>query len=198
MAVNDVIPSKLLDTPTDIEGVTVKINHTNPVVISVIYAAPQSSVNYFNSCCDHLSNLISTGLPIIVVGDFNLPDINWTTLSGSSTISNQFCECIFELNLNQLIEHPTHIHGNILDLVLTDVESLIHCLSVDNSKSLPIRSDHYPITFEISASLESGAKQVGPKYTYNFSNGDYIGMCSYLFETDFSCLTSLDVETTWL
>jgi len=23
-------------------------------------------------------------------------------------------------------------------------------------------------------------------------------MCSYLFESDFSCLTSLDVETSWL
>ena len=80
MAVNDVILCKLLDTPSDIEGVTVKINHANPVVISVIlYAAPQSSVNYFNSCHDHLSNLINTCLPIIVVGDFNLPDINWTT-----------------------------------------------------------------------------------------------------------------------
>ena len=45
LAVNDVIPSKLLDTPSDIEGVTVKVNYTNPVVISV-HAAPQSSVNY--------------------------------------------------------------------------------------------------------------------------------------------------------
>ena len=80
-----------------------------PVVISVIYAAPQLSVNYFNSRRDHLSNLISTCLPIIVVGDFNLPDIHWTTLSGSSTISNQLCERVFELSLIQLIDQPTHI-----------------------------------------------------------------------------------------
>jgi len=115
---------KLLNTPSDIEGFTVEINHTNRVIISVIYAAPQSSTDFFNSCCDHLSNLISTSLPIIVVGDFNLPDINWSILSGSTTISNQFCEYIFDLNLKQLIDQPTHIQGNILDLVLTNVEHL--------------------------------------------------------------------------
>jgi len=96
------------NTPSDIEGVTVEINHAIPVIISVIYAAPQSSTTFFNSCCDHLSNLISTNLPIIVVGDFNLPDINWSILSGSTTISHQFCEYIFNLNLNQLIDQPTH------------------------------------------------------------------------------------------
>ena len=86
LAVNDVIPSKLLDTPSDIEGVTVKINHTNPVVISVIYAAPQSSIvcQLFQQLSWSSPNLISTCLPIIVVGDFSLPDIDWTTLSGNS------------------------------------------------------------------------------------------------------------------
>ena len=98
LAVRNGIPSKLLNTPSDIEGVTVEINHTNPTNVSVIYAAPQSSISYFDSCCKHLSNLTNTCLPTIVVGDFNLPDINWETLSGSSIISNQFCEHIFNLN----------------------------------------------------------------------------------------------------
>ena len=103
LAVRNRILSKLLNTPSDIEGVTVEINRTNPTNVSVIYAAPQSSVSYFDSCCKHLSNLTNTCLPTIVVGDFNLPNIDWETLSESSIISNQICEHIFDLNLNQLI-----------------------------------------------------------------------------------------------
>ena len=30
--------------------------------------------------------------PLIVMGDFNVPDINWNTLSGSTTFSNQLCD----------------------------------------------------------------------------------------------------------
>ena len=81
----------------------------NPVII---YATPQSSMNYFNTCSKHLSNLSDTCLPTIVVGDFNLPDINWETLSGGTSISNQFCEQVFDLNMNQLVDQPTHMQGN--------------------------------------------------------------------------------------
>ena len=98
----------MLDTLSDIEGITVEINHMNPIIISVIYATPQSSISYVNNCCKQLSNLSDTCLPIIVVGDFNLRDINWETLSGGTTISNQFCEQVFDLNMNQLVDKPTH------------------------------------------------------------------------------------------
>jgi len=81
--------------------------------------------------------------------------------------------------------------------VLTNVEHLLHYLSVDHSKLLSIQSDHYPITFEVSTFPEPGESKVGSQFKYHFSKGDYIGMCSYLFDTDFSCLTSLDVETSW-
>ena len=83
LAVKNDISSKMLDTLSDIEGITVEINHMNPVIISVIYATPQSSISYVNNCCKQLSNLSDTCLTIIVVGDFNLRDINWETLSGA-------------------------------------------------------------------------------------------------------------------
>ena len=82
LAVKNDISSKILDTLSDIEGITVEINHINPIIISVLYATPQSSISYVNNCCKPLSNLSDTCLPIIVVGDFSLPDINWETLSG--------------------------------------------------------------------------------------------------------------------
>lgn len=52
-----------------------------------------------------------------MLSDFNLPDIDWNTMSGVSVISNQFCDFVFDNGLCQLINGPTHIHGNTLDLL---------------------------------------------------------------------------------
>ena len=66
----------------------------------------------------------------MLLGDFNLPDIDWNTLSGTSVISNQFCDFVFDTGLCQLINEPTHVHGNILDLLLTNIEENIHSLLI--------------------------------------------------------------------
>ena len=64
--------------------------------------------------------MISLPNTILITGDFNMPDINWSTLTGCSMISNNFCEFIFQSNLAQIVNIPTHKHGNTLDLILTD------------------------------------------------------------------------------
>jgi len=42
-----------------------------------------------------------------------------------------FCEHIFDLNLNQLIDQPTHTQRNIPDPNAADI---LHSISVDTSK----------------------------------------------------------------
>ena len=74
----------------------------------MLYAPPNATVEY------HRNYLQSLPTQVVILGDFNMPDINWSTLSGSSTISNNFCKFIFRSNLEQLINHAT---GNILDLL---------------------------------------------------------------------------------
>ena len=95
--------------------------------------------------------------------------------------------------MNQLVDQPTHMQGNILDVVLTNAEHLVHCLLV---KKL-LNSDRYVITFEVSTHLELRENRPSLYYTYNFVKGNY-NMCSYLSNIDFSYLNSLDVELSWL
>ena len=54
----------------------------------------------------NLTQLVKTNLStdIIITGDFNLPDINWDTLSATSTSSNAFCDFIFDNLFNQLVD----------------------------------------------------------------------------------------------
>lgn len=70
---------------------------------------------------------------LFLVGDFNMPDINWHNLTSNSPTSRQFCDLVFALNLSQLVLNPTHVLGGILDLVITNPPELIENLSVDSN-----------------------------------------------------------------
>ena len=82
---------------------------------------------------------------VLLIGDLNLPDIDWNTYSGYSTISNAYAEMAYDLNLMQLITSPTHIAGNILDVILTNCD---YCQSINIHPDLPpgLSSDHYITT----------------------------------------------------
>lgn len=75
------------------------------------------------SLFSHLSDLCSESIPVVILNVFNLPDINCNTLFGCPSLAHTFCDLVFKLNLLlqlELIESPTHIHGNTLDLLLTN------------------------------------------------------------------------------
>ena len=50
--------------------------------------------------------------------------------NGTTTHLSDFCDLIFELYLNQLVLSTTHKAGNILDLVLTNSDELIHDVTI--------------------------------------------------------------------
>ena len=112
------------------------------------------------------------------MGDFNFPDINWSSLTGSEKYSSLFCELIFDLNLCQLVGDPTHVKGNILDLVLTNDFHFVSELTVDYDNKSSLVSDHFPIYFSITShqSIYSSSKSIS---IFNFSKADMLGLCDY-------------------
>ena len=132
---------------------------------------------------------------LILLGDFNYPDIDWVTLSGHSAASNQLCDVIFQAGLCQLIDTPTHQQGNILDLLLTNIEDKIKELQVHSDPHL--HSDHYNITFSVNTKMNSISK-FAPYFSFNFSKGDYQGLSDYMLHSDFtSCYPTQDNEHIW-
>ena len=130
------------------------------------------------------------------MGDFNIPDVNWSTLSGSHHFSNQFCEAIFNLNLIQLIDLPTHVHGNILDLIFVNPEYSLSSLHVHTQQSCFSNSDHYLISFSIphDTKFSKGTSL----HVYDYLKGDYQGLCDYLLRCDLTvCYLSTDVNSVW-
>ena len=49
-----------------------------------------------------------------------MPDINSSSVCCNSHYSTSLCDFVFEYNLSQVIQIPTHTGGNILDIVLTN------------------------------------------------------------------------------
>ena len=114
----------------DIEAVTIQLSFSIPIFACVLYISPQSSYEYYKKCFKYISNLSNQHMPLIIAGDFNLPDIDWSTLTGGSAVASELCNIIFELNLLQHIDQPTHIQGNVLDLILLGGGDLVHSLKV--------------------------------------------------------------------
>ena len=137
---------------------------------------------------------------LILLDDFNFKDINWDSLNGTAPLSVKFCDIIFELNLTQLINQPTHIAGNILDLVLTSSPDSIFNLHIHDNLPLPIPSDHYVISHLTYLAISPvPGKSKSQIHFLNFSKGDYKGPCQFLSTVDFlHCFQSEDIEFVWL
>ena len=198
IAVNNLTPSILIPSPSNLEVVTVSVHLTGySICLCVVYCPPNSEVSYFDQLIAFLHSLASREAHLLIIGDFNLADICWSSLSGTTLISNLFCDFVFEANLTQLITCPTHIKGNTLDIILTDKDHLVNNLSV--SKSAILTSDHLQITFDLPLTPSpSSTKHQESLAFYNYANADFEGLCDSLLESDLnSCLQSDCIEQAW-
>ena len=113
--------------------------------------------------------------------------------------SAAFCDLVFELNLSQLVLQPTHSHGNILDLVLTNNDELISPPVVQSQPPLPVDTDHFIISFDILLIKSSNISKVTePRYAFDFSRADINSILYYMSNSFLtSCFLHTDVESVW-
>ena len=137
LAVKNIIPCQLIPSPSNSEVVCIRLNS---MTCCVSYNPPNSSSANCNNLLNCISNISNSSDRLVLLGNFNFPDINWDTLSGNSPVYNQLCDLIFSSSLSQIVE-PTHIHGNVFGL------ENFHSLKVHLSLSLSF--DHYDITFTV-------------------------------------------------
>ena len=166
-----------------------------PLILCTVYVPPNPSDDYNISLLNYLTELCSSSANVIIAGDFNLPDINWFSLTGMSFFSKLFCEFVFDNNLFQHVDSPTHVKGNILDIVLSNTSNVSN-LFVDSLNHL-LNTDHYIIGFNIELSLQlQKTRQV--VYVFDYRNAEMDNLLSYLFDCDFSdCYRSNNIEYIW-
>lgn len=203
IAVKNTIPASSISPNTTsnntLEIITVRLTLRKPIILSCIYIPPSPCDSYMNDVISNLTQTIqnNSSTDIIIAGDFNSPDVQWDTLSSTSNSARDLCDFIFDNSLIQLIDQPTHIKGNILDLILTNSNECVANLSIALTPDNWIPTDHFVITFQLSQTLHQPPVTT-PIYVFDFPKANYDGILSYLFDFDYSqCLLSQDVESIW-
>ena len=172
---------QLFVNETKVENVSVKLkgDKYEGITVCCIYRSPSSNPDQDKDLTLLLKNQVTAAKRgIVIVGDFNLPEIDWNTcqVKNSSNSGLMFVDAVRKLYLSQHIDFPTRGRGtdtpHLLDLVLTD-QPIIEKID----RIAPIgKSDHCVILVKTNI----GTVQEHSKQKLNFDKGDYNGFRSYM------------------
>ncbi|GAB0204924.1 hypothetical protein GRJ2_002958000 [Grus japonensis] len=103
---------------------------------------------------------------LVLMGDFNHPNICWRDNTAGHKQSRKFLECVDDNFLLQVIEEPTR-RGAMLDLVLTSKEGLVGDVKLKGSLGC---SDHEMVEFKI---LRAARRAHSKLTTLDFRRADF-------------------------
>ena len=180
------------------EYVLVKINGLEEqIVVGNVYRSPNSSsendnnmFTFIEECCE------SNKGKLVIMGDFNYPDIDWVKLSANQIKSNKFIDVLQENFLIQNVLQYTRARGSdnphVLDLVLSNdsfIEEIEHMAPLG-------KSDHSVLCIKCEWQRDNSKQGFG----HNFNKGDYCGLRDYLNSKDWTNILNVykeDVEGMW-
>ncbi|XP_012562875.1 uncharacterized protein LOC105847690 [Hydra vulgaris] len=133
---------------------------------------------------------------VVILGDFNLPDIDWHYYHGpESVIHNSFSHFTNRYSLIQNVDQPTR-ENSILDLILSSFSSFISNLGIEP----PIgTSDHNVIIFTPNLSCLYNKTELPVQQFFCWKNADYQVINKYLKLVDWRIIfqTCFNIETCW-
>ena len=124
----------------------------------------------------------------VILGDFNLPHIDWQTLTGVESESHRMLEFMDDNFLSQLVAEPTR-ENNILDLVITSQEHLINNITVGEHLG---SCDHKVVRAEINTTTNIVENTT---FVPNFRRGNFERLRSAL--SHLSPPATAHVEDAW-
>jgi len=171
MLIRDHIPvTRRFDLETTCEILWIQIatqSHSN-LLLGVYYRPPGTSVEALVHLNNSLMSLSTCNLPLVLCGDFNVPNIDWVTVTpvSSTRPAELLCTIVADNSLAQLVDCPTR-ECNILDLVLANHD----CVSLVNvTDNLP-STDHFAIEFSLSVNIPTQSRC--RRTLYNYKKADF-------------------------
>ncbi|VEL44231.1 unnamed protein product, partial [Protopolystoma xenopodis] len=113
--------------------------------IAVIYRPPGPTAQFLDNFAAWLPYFLSSNIPSIILGDFNIPVNNINNSSVSKLLS-----LTSSLGLSLCSDSPSHSNGNALDLIFTRL-----CSTTNFTNSPFPLSDHNMLTFQLSLTPSS-------------------------------------------
>ena len=135
---------------------------------------------------------------VILLGDFNAPDINWSTLSVSSDFSSNLYDLILQFNYIAMFNKLTILHIFmviiILDLIITSLVDIVSNINLTQKFNQAIILDHHLIGFKLHLTFSTPIASKDPVYIFDYHKGDYEGLNDFLNNVDFLLVIS---QTMW-
>ena len=163
------------DRTCELIWVEVEMRDQKKLLVSSFYRRPgDRSVDHLESLHSSLSRVQSRyrspNQPIIMGGDYNLPDICWDKIcvkgdSSQKSLHEYFLSFMHEFSLSQFVLEPTR-DLNILDLVLTNIPSLVKSVHI-----IPGLSDHEAVVADCCIIPRHIKKP--PRKVHLFSKADW-------------------------
>ena len=156
----------------------ISVNNENTGLIA-IYRPPNLDLENSNKVFEKLKELADLFNNVLIIGDLNLPDIDWINYFGRSCISYQFTDMCYTLSLHHMVCIPTR-GNNILDLVLVSNQNLIANLEVGPPLG---QSDHLGLNFQLITNDKTN-DSINQRVMYNYGQADYNIINAYLMTID--------------
>ena len=154
----------------DVESVWIDIlAHNKSYRIGAFYRPPNQSHELDMEMAQEIETACHNNEKgIVIMGDFNFPDIQWESMSNMDCRSSVFINCLLDNFLTQVVQEPTR-HTALLDLILTNDESIVDDIKVEENLGV---SDHNIIRFNMNV-VSSPKLPVNKEKILDFRNGDF-------------------------
>ena len=189
LAVKKTLKSSLIniDKLSEVLAVSVASSQNYNILFIVCYRSPSSDIQLFvNNLNVLLSTVHKKFHKICMLGDFNCPSIQWDKDHYFSACCNEclFADLCTDFGFKQVNHNPSTLSGNILDLVLTNFESIDGV----QIKDCDFSSDHFVLNFNISCEITHVKAE--RRTVYNFKNADFNEIKTKLVNADLYSVVS--------
>ena len=197
------VEERRLDVDSEIITISLQFQKCKKLYVSSFYRPPTQDRESLDQLDDSLSKLFNTrsNYPNLVLGgDFNCGNIDWSSLELQSDINSFACDrALLEIaekySLNQHVKTATRpTSGRTLDLVFSTNSSLIQACHTTHGIS-----DHDAILFEVDVTPKPATKP--PRKVFQFHKGNYDGLCTRMasFADEYlgSCPGNRSVDENW-
>ena len=184
-----------------IELVVVELSQINnqSIILYTYYRPPGSPLDDIQQLSSSLANIPESSC-VLLVGDFNLPAIDWSFDQPSPSnvgghLEDKFFELFADYFLEQLIPGPTHRGGNKLDLLLCNCPEIIKRESTSSPEQSGFPTDHHILVFKIQK-LISRAKSIR-RTVFDYRRGNFEHLRKSLSNSPFDGTPPENIDEHW-
>ena len=151
--------------------IEIALHASQKLLLGCIYRSPRSTYENNMKLLNAMQKACSkSGSYLLILGDFNYPDIDWANWNAHSGSSRDFLENARDCFLQQHVLTPTRFRQNqephVLDLVFTKEDLQVQNCEVTSPLG---KSDHAVILFDYI--VDDGYDVQAQTEKYNFNKG---------------------------